>query len=124
VSHLCKSVALTLLDRFLLGSGPASHAGALRSEVSLRSSCIALPDLIMTIAMNLVNTLDGGIINLDHLMYAERTGEYLSCISAAYLMAGRDRLSDSSKAKVRGEFGRIWQINARPRSRRFSRRQR
>jgi len=27
--------------------------------------------------MNLVSTPDGRIINLDHLTYAERTGEYL-----------------------------------------------
>jgi hypothetical protein len=27
--------------------------------------------------MNLVSTPDGRIINLDHLIYAERTGEYL-----------------------------------------------
>jgi hypothetical protein len=31
----------------------------------------------MSIAMNLVSTPDGRIINLDHLTYAERTGEYL-----------------------------------------------
>ena len=28
-------------------------------------------------AMNLVSTPDGRIINLDHLIYAERTGEYV-----------------------------------------------
>ena len=28
-------------------------------------------------AMNLVSTPDGRILNLDHLIYAERTGEYV-----------------------------------------------
>lgn len=34
--------------------------------------------MIISILMNLLSLPDGRIINLEHLTYAERTGEYLS----------------------------------------------
>jgi len=58
--------------------------------------------------MNLVSTPDGRIINLDHLTYAERTGEY---VILHFTGAGTDGGSG---------FGRISPKNAPRRSRRFS----
>jgi hypothetical protein len=40
--------------------------------------CAFCRDLIISIAMNLLSLPDGRIINLEHLTYAERAGEYLA----------------------------------------------
>jgi hypothetical protein len=39
--------------------------------------CAFTRDLIISIAMNLLSLPDGRIVNLEHLTYAERMGEYL-----------------------------------------------
>ena len=71
--------------------------------------------------MNLVSTPDGRIINLDHLTYAERTGEYLVLHFGGGADGGSGSVIRLSKAKALGEFGRILPASARPRSRRSSR---
>ncbi len=40
--------------------------------------CAFVRDLIISIVMNLLGLPDGRIINLEHLAYAERAGEYLA----------------------------------------------
>jgi hypothetical protein len=55
--------------------------------------------------MNLVSTPDGRIINLDHLTYAERTGEYL----VLHLGGGTDGGSGSIIRLKQGEGARrVW----------------
>jgi hypothetical protein len=55
--------------------------------------------------MNLVNTPDGRIINLDHLTYAERTGEYLTL----HFSGGADGGSGSVIRFKQGEGARrVW----------------
>ncbi len=63
--------------------------------------------------MNLVSMPDGRVINLDHLTYAERTGEYV----VLHFTGGGDAGSGSIiRLKVQGGFGRIWPKNERRRS--------
>ena len=47
-------------------------------EERIRFLCAFVWDLIISIAMNLLSLPDGRIINLEHLTYAERAGEYLA----------------------------------------------
>ena len=55
--------------------------------------------------MNLVSTPDGRIINLDHLTYAERTGEYL----VLHFGGGPDGGSGSIIRLKQGEGARrVW----------------
>jgi hypothetical protein len=55
--------------------------------------------------MNLVSTPDGRIINLDHLTYAERTGEYL----VLHFNGGADAGSGSVIRLKQGEGARrVW----------------
>jgi hypothetical protein len=55
--------------------------------------------------MNLVSTPDGRIINLDHLTYAERTGEYL----ILHFGGGADGGSGSIIRLKQGEGARrVW----------------
>ena len=55
--------------------------------------------------MNLVSTPDGRIINLDHLIYAERTGEYL----VLHFGGGTDGGSGSIIRLKQGEGARrVW----------------
>jgi hypothetical protein len=55
--------------------------------------------------MNLVSTPDGRIINLDHLTYAERTGEYL----VLHFGGGADGGSGSVIRLKQGEGARrVW----------------
>jgi|SRR5207244_8799382 len=55
--------------------------------------------------MNLVSTPDGRIINLDHLTYAERTGEYL----VLHFAGGTDSGSGSVIRLKQGEGARrVW----------------
>jgi hypothetical protein len=55
--------------------------------------------------MNLVSTPDGRIINLDHLIYAERTGEYL----VLHFGGGTDCGSGSILRLKQGEGARrVW----------------
>ena len=56
--------------------------------------------------MNLVSTPDGRIINLDHLTYAERTGEY---VILHFIGAGTDGGSGSIIRLKQGEGARrVW----------------
>ena len=55
--------------------------------------------------MNLVSTPDGRIINLDHLIYAERTGEYV----ILHFIGGTDAGSASILRLKQGEGARgVW----------------
>lgn len=55
--------------------------------------------------MNLVSTPDGRIINLDHLTYAERTGEYV----VLHFTGGGDAGSASVIRLKQGEGARrVW----------------
>jgi len=55
--------------------------------------------------MNLLSTPDGRIINLDHLAYAERTGEYL----VLHFVGGTDTSSGSVVRLKQGEGARrVW----------------
>ena len=56
--------------------------------------------------MNLVSTPDGRIINLDHLTYAERTGEYL----VLHFSGGADGGSGGSVIRLKQGEGarRVW----------------
>lgn len=55
--------------------------------------------------MNLLSTPDGRILNLDHLTYAERTGEYL----VLHFAAGSDSGSGSVVRFREGEGARrVW----------------
>jgi hypothetical protein len=55
--------------------------------------------------MNLVSTPDGRIINLDHLIYAERTGEYL----VLHFTGASDGASGSIIRLKQGEGARrVW----------------
>ena len=55
--------------------------------------------------MNLVSTPDGRIINLDHLTYAERTGEYV----ILHFIGGTDAGSGSILRLKQGEGARrVW----------------
>jgi hypothetical protein len=55
--------------------------------------------------MNLVSTPDGRIINLDHLTYAERTGEYV----VLHFTGGGDGGSGSIIRLKQGEGAtRVW----------------
>jgi hypothetical protein len=55
--------------------------------------------------MNLVSTPDGSIINLDHLTYAERTGEYL----VLHFNGGADAASGSVIRLKQSEGARrVW----------------
>jgi hypothetical protein len=55
--------------------------------------------------MNLVSTPDGRIINLDHLTYAERTGEYV----VLHFTGGSDAGSPSIIRLKQGEGARrVW----------------
>jgi hypothetical protein len=63
--------------------------------------------------MNLVSTPDGRIINLDHLTYAERTGEYL----VLHLSGGGDGASGSIIRLKQGEGARrVWAYLAEKRT--------
>jgi hypothetical protein len=74
---------------------------------------VAFPDLIMSVAMNLVSTPDGRIINLDHLTYAERTGEYL----ILHFGGGADGGSGSVIRLKQGEGARrVWAYLAEKRT--------
>jgi hypothetical protein len=56
--------------------------------------------------MNLVSTPDGRIINLDHLIYAERTGEY---VILHFNGGGTDAGSGSILRLKQGEGARrVW----------------
>ena len=56
--------------------------------------------------MNLVSTPDGRIINLDHLTYAERTGEY---VILHFIGAGADAGAGSIIRLKQGEGARrVW----------------
>ena len=55
--------------------------------------------------MNLLSTPDGRILNLDHLTYAERTGEYL----VLHFAGGTDSGSGSVVRLKEGEGARrVW----------------
>jgi len=55
--------------------------------------------------MNLVSTPDGRIINLDHLTYAERTGEYV----ILHFIGGTEAGSGSVLRLKQGEGARrVW----------------
>jgi hypothetical protein len=63
--------------------------------------------------MNLVSTPDGRIINLDHLTYAERTGEYL----ILHFGGGADGGSGSIIRLKQGEGARrVWAYLAEKRT--------
>jgi hypothetical protein len=64
--------------------------------------------------MNLVSTPDGRIINLDHLTYAERTGEY---VILHFTGAGTDGGSGSIIRFKQGEGARrVWAYLAEKRT--------
>jgi len=63
--------------------------------------------------MNLVSMPDGRIINLDHLTYAERTGEYL----ILHFSGGADTASGSIIRLKQGEGARrVWAYLAEKRT--------
>jgi hypothetical protein len=63
--------------------------------------------------MNLVSTPDGRIINLDHLTYAERTGEYV----VLHFTGGGDGGSGSIIRLKQGEGARrVWAYLAEKRT--------
>src|SRR5262249_47953360 len=47
------------------------------TRIAILFLCAFTRDLIISIAMNLLSLPDGRIVNLEHLTYAERMGEYL-----------------------------------------------
>jgi len=64
--------------------------------------------------MNLVSTPDGRIINLDHLTYAERTGEY---VILHFIGGGADGGSGSIiRLKQGGGARRVWAYLAEKRT--------
>ena len=67
--------------------------------------------------MNLVSTPDGRIINLDHLTYAERVGEYL----VLHFTGASDGGSGSSIVRIKEGEGarRVWAYLADKRSARI-----
>jgi hypothetical protein len=66
--------------------------------------------------MNLVSTPDGRIINLDHLTYAERTGEYV----ILHFNGGTDGGSGSILRFKQGEgTRRVWAYLAEKRTARI-----
>ena len=63
--------------------------------------------------MNLVSTPDGRIINLDHLTYAERTGEYV----VLHFIGGSEGGSSSIIRLKQGEGARrVWAYLAEKRT--------
>jgi hypothetical protein len=63
--------------------------------------------------MNLVSTPDGRILNLDHLTYAERTGEYV----VLHFSGGGDAASESVIRLKQGEGARrVWAYLAEKRT--------
>ncbi len=63
--------------------------------------------------MNLVSTPDGRIINLDHLTYAERTGEYV----VLHFIGGSEGGSGSIIRLKQGEGARrVWAYLAEKRT--------
>ena len=73
-------------------------------------------DLIVITVMNLVSTPDGRIINLDHLTYAERTGEYV----VLHFSGGADGASGSVIRLKQGEGARrVWAYLAEKRTARI-----
>ena len=70
----------------------------------------------MLCAMNLVSTPDGRIINLDHLTYAERVGEYL-----VLHFTGASETASGSIVRIKQGEGarRVWAYLADKRSARI-----
>jgi hypothetical protein len=80
-----------------------THALGIKTDP--RSSCAAPGYLIISMLMNLLSLPDGRIINLEHLTYAERAGEYL----ALHFDSGGERGMGSVVRLKQGEGARrVW----------------